>query len=81
LRITNGRFKGGYITRRYGAPAEGVHAIQMELACRGYLREPPGPVDPSTWPPDYDPEYAQPLREALRAVLVACGQFARGAGA
>jgi formiminoglutamase len=80
-RITNGRFKGGYITRRYGAPAEGVHAIQMELACRGYLREPRGPVDSSSWPPDYDPEYAQPLREALGAVLVACGEFARGAGA
>ncbi|MFZ4607047.1 MAG: N-formylglutamate deformylase [Caulobacter sp.] len=30
--VLNGRFKGGYITRTYGVPASGVHAIQMELA-------------------------------------------------
>ena len=41
-RVTNGRFKGGYTTRHYGAPAQGVHAVQMELACRGYLRSRPG---------------------------------------
>ena len=28
----NGRFKGGYITRRYGEPAAGVHALQLEIA-------------------------------------------------
>ncbi len=39
-RVTNGRFKGGYTTRHYGRPQGGVHAVQMELACRGYLREP-----------------------------------------
>ena len=39
-RVTNGRFKGGYTTRHYGRPQAGVHAVQMELACRGYLREP-----------------------------------------
>jgi len=38
----NGRFKGGYTTRHYGRPQHGVHAVQMELACRGYLREPAG---------------------------------------
>lgn len=26
----NGRFVGGYITRTYGRPAEGIHAVQME---------------------------------------------------
>ncbi len=41
-RVTNGRFKGGYITRRHGDPAGGVHAVQMELACRGYMAEAPG---------------------------------------
>ncbi|WP_209424552.1 N-formylglutamate deformylase [Pararhodobacter sp. SW119] len=30
--ILNGRFKGGWTTRHYGRPAEGLHAIQMELA-------------------------------------------------
>jgi N-formylglutamate deformylase len=34
----NGRFKGGWITRHYGRPEDGVHAIQMELAMRGYRR-------------------------------------------
>ena len=42
--VANGRFKGGFITRHYGDPASGVHAVQMELACRGYMQEPVGPV-------------------------------------
>ena len=75
-RITNGRFKGGYITRHYGRPHEGVHALQMELACRGYMAENPGPVGPDGWPPDYDESYAAPMRKALRAVLTGCLEFA-----
>jgi formiminoglutamase len=35
--ITNGRFKGGWTTRHYGRPDEGIHAIQMELAQSTYL--------------------------------------------
>ena len=38
--VADGRFKGGWITRRYGRPADGVHALQMELACRAYMAEP-----------------------------------------
>ncbi len=64
-RVSNGRFKGGYITRHYGQPADGVHAVQMELACRGYMREPLGPVNEPGWPTPYDPDYAAPLRAAL----------------
>jgi len=37
--VLNGRFKGGYITRHYGAPAAGVHALQIELAQRAYMDE------------------------------------------
>jgi N-formylglutamate deformylase len=37
--VLNGRFKGGYITRAYGDPARGVHAVQLELACRTYMDE------------------------------------------
>ena len=35
--VLNGRFTGGYITRCYGQPAQGVHAIQMELAKSTHL--------------------------------------------
>ncbi|UUZ67122.1 N-formylglutamate deformylase [Polaromonas sp. P2-4] len=35
----NGRFKGGYITRRYGQPSEGVHAIQLEMCQSLYMQE------------------------------------------
>ncbi len=37
--VLNGRFKGGYITRGYGAPGRGVHALQIELAQLGYMDE------------------------------------------
>ena len=37
--VANGRFKGGYITRHYGRPAEGVDAVQLELAQRNYMDE------------------------------------------
>jgi N-formylglutamate deformylase len=75
--VVNGRFKGGYTTRHYGRPEDGVHAIQMELACRGYVDEPRGPVGPGAWPVAYDPAYAQPMRAALTEVLQACLATAR----
>ena len=34
--VVNGRFKGGYITRNYGAPATGIEAIQLEMSQRVY---------------------------------------------
>lgn len=37
--VVNGRFKGGYITRHYGAPDENVHALQLEIAQRAYMSE------------------------------------------
>ena len=75
--VTNGRFKGGYITRRYGAPGEGVHAIQMELACRGYMEDSPALITPSAWPTPYDPERAAPMRTVLADILADCLDFAR----
>lgn len=35
--VLNGRFKGEFITRHYGAPNQGVEAIQLELAQRTYV--------------------------------------------
>jgi len=75
-RVTNGRFKGGYTTRHYGRPREGVHAVQMELACRGYLREPSGALNESNWPSEWHAEFAAPMRAALEQVLTACIGFA-----
>ncbi|HEX4884378.1 MAG TPA: N-formylglutamate deformylase [Casimicrobiaceae bacterium] len=37
----DGRFKGGYITRRYGRPAERIHAIQLEMCQSTYMDETP----------------------------------------
>jgi len=75
-RVTNGRFKGGYTTRHYGRPGEGVHALQMELACRAYLREPSGELGADNWPPPYEEAFAAPLRAVLERVLAACLAFA-----
>jgi N-formylglutamate deformylase len=37
--IANGRFKGGYITRHFGAPKDGVHAVQLEMCQSTYMNE------------------------------------------
>ncbi len=76
-RVTNGRFKGGWTTRRYGQPAQGVHAIQMELACRGYMDDPIEAPTPDAWPAPYRPDQAAPMRAVLGEVLSACIAFAR----
>ncbi|NNF39872.1 MAG: N-formylglutamate deformylase [Woeseiaceae bacterium] len=58
----NGRFKGGYITRHYGQPADGVHAMQLEIAQRAYMNEDTGAFDATK---------AARLRVTLRALLQA----------
>jgi N-formylglutamate deformylase len=37
--VTDGRFKGGYITREYGRPEAGVHAVQLEMCWSCYMAE------------------------------------------
>lgn len=39
--VVDGRFKGGFITRHYGRPAEHWHAVQLEMAWRCYMEETP----------------------------------------
>lgn len=73
--VRNGRFKGGYITRHYSDILGGVHTLQMELACRGYMHEPEA-VDEHSWPTPLDPDHAAPLRATLQQVLDACLDFA-----
>ena len=44
--VVDGRFKGGYITRRHGQPAQGLHAVQLEMCWRCYMPEqPPFEID------------------------------------
>lgn len=62
--IVNGRFKGGWTTRRHGHPETGVHAIQMELTQRAYLA-----AEAPPW--TYDPDIAAPARAILGEVLAA----------
>lgn len=74
--IVDGRFKGGWITRHYADPQNGIHALQMELANRGYLREPAGKGEPGNWPVAYDPGFAEPMRETLTQILGAALRWA-----
>ena len=67
--VTDGRFKGGYITRRYGRPEERVHAIQLEMGLATYMDEtraalPVAPVDP-----DRVGRLRPVLRDLLQATL------------
>ena len=74
--VVDGRFKGGYITRHYGRPQAHCHALQMELACRGYLAEPQQALHAGNWPAPFDAVRARALRATLRRVLEACVAFA-----
>ena len=73
--VNNGRFKGGWTTRHYGAPEAGVHAVQMELAMRGFMAEPAEP-SPENWPAQLAAEPA--ILPSLRALIAACLAFAKG---
>ena len=66
--VTDGRFKGGWITRSFGAPSDRVEALQMELACRGYMAEPDRPTA-ENWPTPIDEALAGPTRRTLRKTL------------
>jgi formiminoglutamase len=74
--VVNGRFKGGWTTRHYGRPGDGIHAIQLELACRGYMDEPEHPA-PENWPTRYSDARAADLQAVLKDILNAALAFAR----
>jgi N-formylglutamate deformylase len=74
--IIDGRFKGGWITRAYGRPSEGVEALQLELACRAYMQEPERPA-PENWPTPIDERRAVPTRATIKRVLEAMLEWVR----
>ncbi len=59
--VVDGRFKGGHTTRHYGRPAQGVHAVQLEMAWRAYMDESP----PYRW----HEAKAQAVTPLLRALV------------
>lgn len=60
--VVNGRFRGGWTTRHYGRPQDGVHAIQMELAQSTHLAAEAPPFA-------YDSARAERLRPVLADIL------------
>ena len=66
--VLNGRFTGGYITRHYGQPAQGFHAVQLEMTQSSYMQE--------ALPFDYLPERAAQVQPHLQQMLQAALDFA-----
>ncbi|MGO4551806.1 N-formylglutamate deformylase [Lysobacter sp. 2RAF19] len=60
--VANGRFKGGYITRHYAAPTQGIDAVQLEMSQRLYM-------DEDTF--DYAPVRAARAQAVIRKLLEA----------
>jgi N-formylglutamate amidohydrolase len=65
--VVNGRFKGGWITRRYGRPEEGMHALQLEMAQEAYMDEGP----PYAW----NAQRAGALMRVLERLVVALAEW------
>ncbi|MDP1650559.1 MAG: N-formylglutamate deformylase [Rubrivivax sp.] len=63
--VVDGRFKGGYITRQYGQPQQGVHAVQLEMCWRAYMDESP----PYRWHETRAAEVTPLLRRLVQAML------------
>lgn len=63
--VLDGRFKGGHITRAYGQPAAGVHAVQLEMCWRAYMDESP----PYRWHEQRAAAVQPLLRRLVQALL------------
>ena len=61
--VSNGRFKGGWITRHYGEPSRGVHALQLEMCQCTYMDE--------TAPFAYRTDLAAKVQPLLQRMLAA----------
>src|SRR5207249_2970150 len=65
--VVNGRFKGGYITRAFGAPKANVHALQLEMAQCCYMDE----AKPTT----FDPSRAAAIAAVLERLVIALAEW------
>jgi N-formylglutamate deformylase len=63
--VVDGRFKGGHITRHFGRPEAGVHAVQLEMCWRAYLDE----TAPSRWDGARAAEVTPLLRALVQTLL------------
>jgi N-formylglutamate deformylase len=63
--VVNGRFKGGFITRRYGDPANGVHALQLEICQSLYMAE----QAPFEWRSELADRVAPSVRACVEGAL------------
>ena len=64
--VSNGRFKGGHITRHYGRPEAGIHALQLEMCQCTYMDE--------TEPFGYRADLARQVQPLLKRMLNAAVQ-------
>jgi N-formylglutamate deformylase len=62
--VANGRFKGGYITRHYAAPDDGIDAVQLEMSQRIYMDE-----STFAWSDERAPRAQAMIRTLLEAAL------------
>ena len=70
--VSNGRFKGGHITRHYGQPERGIHALQLEMCQCTYMDE----TAPFAYRPDLATQVQPLLQRMLDAVMDARAQRA-----
>jgi len=61
----DGRFKGGYITRQYGQPSQGIHAVQLEMCWCTYMQE----HAPYAWAPEIAGQVQPLLQKLLQTML------------
>jgi N-formylglutamate deformylase len=66
--VSNGRFKGGFITRNYGKPSDDIHALQLELSQITYMNE-------TTC--EYNNELASLVKPKLKALVQCLIDFAK----
>ena len=59
--VFDGRFKGGYITRHYGNPADHVHAVQLEINQQTYLE--------TEWPVKVSSDQLKQLSSLVKKLL------------